>query len=580
MIHAFGFLIFRSFVNRSRSRLRRLKQPKYLIGALFGGLYFAAYLFQFLWFGDRRGAPGRLTMDDSLVAAIGVAALLIMMASAWIFPHARAALVFSEAEIAFLFPAPISRRMLIHFKLLRSQIAILVSVLLLTLFTGRLLVNSEAWMRMIGWWVILSTLSLHFLGASFARTLLLERGFSNGLRRVVVLLLLSVLVAATVFWARRTLVLPAIEHWNDAGEWRVWARVLMETPPLSFLIHPLQLLLGPYLAATPLAFVKAIGPALAILLLHYLWVIRSNVAFEEASLALSQKFAERMAAARQGRVLEAGPKKRQRTPFRLEPMGIAPVAFLWKNLIQAQAALRVRTILLILFPGAVVLFMVSQSGPRGGTFAGIVSFVLGMLYIWSLLIGPQLVRCDLRQDLVAMDVLKLYPLRGWQVVAGEILAPAAILTAVQWALLLLLAGLMVIPLAADGLSAMPAVWLVVAALVAPGWNALALLIPNAAVLLFPGWFHTRADAPQGIEVTGQRLLLLFGQLAIISLTIVPAGVAFAAGFFLMQVLGADAVAPVAGAGLAAVMLGVEVCLGVWLVGRLFDRFDLAMEQGT
>ena len=38
-----------------------------------------------------------------------------------------------------------------------------------------------------------------------------------------------------------------------------------------------------------------------------------------------------------------------------------------------------------------------------------------------------------------MDVLKLFPLRGWQIVAGELLAPTVILTAVQWALLLVLA---------------------------------------------------------------------------------------------------------------------------------------------
>ena len=57
---------------------------------------------------------------------------------AWIIPHQRAALTFTEAEVAFLFPAPISRRALIHFKLLRSQTAILFTTLLLTLVTNRL----------------------------------------------------------------------------------------------------------------------------------------------------------------------------------------------------------------------------------------------------------------------------------------------------------------------------------------------------------------------------------------------------------------------------------------------------------
>src|SRR6185436_8218260 len=113
---------------------------------------------------------------------IGAIILFLLVVSAWIFPHARAALVFTEAEIAFLFPAPVSRCTLVHYKLLKSQLAILFTVLLLTLITGRMFSSSQAWMRVLGWWVILSTLNLHFLGASFARTLLLERGISNWLR--------------------------------------------------------------------------------------------------------------------------------------------------------------------------------------------------------------------------------------------------------------------------------------------------------------------------------------------------------------------------------------------------------------
>ena len=44
------------------------------------------------------------------------------------------------------------------------------------------------------------------------------------------------------------------------------------------------------------------------------------------------------------------------------------------------------------------------------------------------MIGPQLLRQDFRQDLPLADLLKTYPLRGWQLALGELLAPAAILT--------------------------------------------------------------------------------------------------------------------------------------------------------
>ena len=59
------------------------------------------------------------------------------------------------------------------------------SALLLTLFSRRF--GGNLLIHALGWWLILSTLNLHFLGASFARTLLLDRGISNWLRRLLVL---------------------------------------------------------------------------------------------------------------------------------------------------------------------------------------------------------------------------------------------------------------------------------------------------------------------------------------------------------------------------------------------------------
>ena len=202
-----------------------------------------------------------------------------------------------------------------------------------------------------------------------------------------------------------------------------------------------------------------------------------------------------------------------------------------------------------------------------------------MLYVWSLFIGAQMVRCDFRRDLHAMDVLKLFPLRGWQVVIGELLAPVAILTVVQCLLLLLLAVFTALGAGTAGLPKLPPVWLIAATVLTPFWNGLVLLIPNAAVLLFPGWFQTRVDAPQGVEVMGQRLLLVFGQMIVIGVTLVPVAVAFALGFLPLQYAGAEVIAPLVGTVGAALVLTVEIALGIWLVGKLYDRFDLAAEQG-
>ena len=71
------------------------------------------------------------------------------------------------------------------------------------------------------------------------------------------------------------------------------------------------------------------------MLSNYLWVVRSDVAFEEAS----QKLAEKLAAVRSGNWRNAGKKlKQNRAPFKLQSNGPAFMALFWKNLINAGNA--------------------------------------------------------------------------------------------------------------------------------------------------------------------------------------------------------------------------------------------------
>lgn len=141
MISALLYLQYHSLKNRTVMRIKRLRQPKYLVGGLVGGLYFYWYFFRVLFGGAGRGPAVPLLASPenlALYESIGALLLLGIILLAWIIPHQRAALTFTEAEVAFLFPAPIRRRGLIHFKLLCSQVAILFTTLLLTLLTHRL----------------------------------------------------------------------------------------------------------------------------------------------------------------------------------------------------------------------------------------------------------------------------------------------------------------------------------------------------------------------------------------------------------------------------------------------------------
>jgi hypothetical protein len=200
--------------------------------------------------------------------------------------------------------------------------------------------------------------------------------------------------------------------------------------------------------------------------------------------------------------------------------------------------------------------------------------------LWSLLIGPQFLRQDFRQDLALADILKTYPVRGWQLALGELLAPTAALTGLQWALLILVFGLFSQPAAAS--LGWPS-WLGMgfgAALIIPMLNLITLQIPNGAALLFPAWFQAAKGGGVGIEVTGQRLIFMIGQMLVFIVALTPAAALFAGVFFLVKMLLSMAIAIPLASIAAAIVLGAEAAAGVALLGWLFNRFDVSAETAA
>jgi len=584
MIGTFFFLVFHSWKNRLLMRVRRLKQPKYLVGGIFGGLYFCwVYGVQF-FSGTRHfrgsGIPGISSPEMAAwVETIGAAVLALMALTTWIFGNDRAALVFSEAEVAFLFPAPVSRRNLIHFKLLKAQLAILLMIFFLTIFFGRIQGGASAWARALGWWVVLCALTLHGLGASFARSALLDRGFSSWKRRLLILFLLVAVVGSTAWWEMQSL--PPIKAGSlSLEDVKLYTGRILDSGPLPYLLFPFRLLVRPRLAPDIPGFLLALGPALGILFLLYLWVIKSNVAFEEASVDASRQMADRVAAFRANRGrMPSGPAKKKRAPFELRPVGFPLVGVFWKNLIGAGQIFTLRFWVIIAAMTIPAGIAMTATVKTAGVAALLQPFVL-MLVGLSFVVGPQLVRQDFRRDLPMADVLKTYPLRGWQVALGELLAPVVILTGVQW-LGLILCACLPAPFGEHGISFLTrCAFALGLAVIAPGLNFVTLMIPNAAVLLFPGWFQTGKDATQGIEATGQRIIFSIGQMLALAIALVPAVAVFAAAYFLLRlVLGPILPVPIA-AALVAVVLGVEAWFGLQWLGRVFERLDLSLESGA
>jgi hypothetical protein len=580
IVNAVAYLQLTSLRNRIVQRLKRLRQPKYLFAAVVG----VGYLYFFVFRQVLRG-PGqynaRSTSPEFLPVLLSVAALIlfVIVVLGWLLPSKRASLKFSEAETAFLFPAPLTRRMLIHFQLYRSQLSIFLSAFLMSLVFRRSgPFGVAAVMHAAGWWLLLSTMSLHFIGASFTRERLHELGVGNARRRLLIIGVVVLIAAICIFWLRGQVTPPSA---RDVADFRGIARYLGATlamSPVSWLLAPFRVAIEPVFANDARSFWLAFAPAFALLLVHYLWVVRANIAFEEASLEGARRLAERRAARRSGKRGSASPGKPRSAPFKLAPRGFVPIAFLWRNLIALGPFYRLRTWLIAC---AVVLvggrwLAASPNWSNLLDVFGVLAMSLGLASVFA---GPMLMQRGLQQTLEYMDVLKASPLRGWQIVIGELLAPVTVMLGVQ--LLLLLTGAMA-ALAHGGSPWMAGGGFLLAAaavaLIAPPLCGLILCVPFAGLLFFPAWSATMASRQAGIEVAGQRMIFVAAYLLAMAVALIPAVVLGGIVFLLGRWLGTFLIGAVLATLTASAVLVVETIMVVWWLGERVERFDLSSES--
>ena len=556
------YLRFTSMRNGLRSRLLRLRQPKYLVGGIIG----IAYLYFF--FVRPVSAPrGSLPSGVDFLATLelgGAAAVFAFAALSWILPSAPSGLAFTEAEIAMLFPAPLRRRTLIHYRLLSSQFALLFSAVIFGLVSARWNFSGSFLMRTIAWWIVLATLNLHATGASFAIARLLKIGITAWPRRLLVAVIAVAFVGLSWFLSARDLdilELGARGYLAAATEW-----------PLAI---P-KLLVAPFLARDAGAYLWALGPAALVLVAHYAWALFTATEFEEASIASAQKRAARLAAFRSGKSIRGNVTvKRRSEPFSLRGHGRPEIAILWKNLIAGSTFFRPRRLAVV----AILVFIGSRwltSDPDLAPFAAAASTLSIMVIFMTAFFGPHIARHDLRGDLPNADLLKTYPLRGWQIALGQLLAPAFALTSVLW--LALLVAAMTVPerLSVPGMSR--TLLTVGLALLAPAWCTIQLIVMNGLTLLFPAWLQVGPDrGERGFDVLGQRILFMAAQLLVVVIAFVPAALLAAAVVFTGSMIASPQIGAIAATVVVVATLAAEIAVGVIALGAIFERFDMSSE---
>jgi hypothetical protein len=589
MTGALLYLRLTSLRNLVAYRLGRLRQPKYLLGAVFAVAYF--YYFVIRRFGAARGAvalAGAGGPSAGMLAASAICAMLclvavVRIAYAWIWPPEKPGLAFTEAEIAFLFPAPVTRKALIHYRLLSAQFAILFSAVLITVAFNRSgFLGGHRALHAVGWWIMLSTIDLHLNGTNLSLGRLRETSAHFRLWRLAGVAVIAA-YAVAVYLSVAGPVEAFLSDSGSRGGLDGLSGALRGATAAYWLTLPFRIVLGPYLATTYREFAVAIGPALIVLAAHYWWVSTTQARFEEGSIAIAERRAAMRSAAQRGEVLKLGRKpKALPGPFPLPPRGLPEIAFLWKNLLSLRSSLfSRRALFVVLGIGAWAYFGL---GPlmrvRSGDALGFVVLMFcAIIAGYTLILGPQIARQDLRSDLPNADLLKTYPMEGWRLALGELLAPTTILTVILWATIL--------AAAATYDSAGRVEWLTAGvratvagclALAAPMMCLIQLIVPNTVMVLMPAWYQSSRTRGGGIEMFGQRLMFGIVQLLFALLVAVPAaGVAvlvYIASFWVLGISTGVVLATVA----VVFILAAEAAVGLWFLGGRFERFDLSLEN--
>jgi hypothetical protein len=360
--------------------------------------------------------------------------------------------------------------------------------------------------------------------------------------------------------------LPALASLGAAGASALIAaaEAVAAAPLAGMLLRPFRLAMAPLAAGDAADWAAAMGPALLILALHYVWVLRADTAFEEAAAEWSLERARRGP----DRGLPFPRGEASPTLLPLAPAGRPAMALVWKNLAAVFRRRRVRNIALGYGAVAAGIGAASLAGARG------VAHGAGALAItWAglaLLLGPQWVRNDLRRDLRQLDLLRSYPLRGRTVMAAETAASTVSLSLIQ--LGLLTAGWLAFvgERGGDTTLAERTALLAAAMLVLPAVNYVALLLQNGAALLYPAWMSAIGDGAGGVEALGQNLLATVGFTLLLALLLAPPA---AAGAALAYLTGAGPVAVAVGGVAGLALLAVEAGLLARALGRVYDGTD-------
>jgi len=567
MIAATLYVIGCTAKNRLRRRLSRLREPRYAMGAIVGGAYMYFVISSRMRGGRRRPSFGPDAAANPAAAkllafapTLGGVALLLLAAVSAALPMSARPLAFSRSETEFLFPAPVTKRQLLGYRLLRSQSGIFMGAVIFGLLypaqgiAGRLA-------SMLGVFIMLATIRFFSVGVALTQQ---RARMANGRdRQLARLPLLIIVLAAAIVLA------PALRVLLSSGRLDVTALSdqAWSDGPAYWILQPALWLIQPLFATSLGQFRWGLPLAALVCLATLGWVLSGHETFAQMSDGEVDRQEAEPRPTRRGTTYRAGS-----AVWTLAPSGRPEAAFAWKAAQQMFRGVNrrvwIRLTLAIVWMAVVVASIGSARG-----ISQALGIMTTMLAAIAVLMGPQIYRADLRQDLAHLDTLKTWPVRSASVIRGEMLWPVIVVTAVAW----MLGGLALI-LSASTFARSTLAWR--AAVSASAFVMAPILILGqytvhaALTLLFPAWVPSGDSTPRGIDAMGQRMILLGGTMLTLIVALLPAVLVGAILYFaLYKTVGPWFLIPSAIVG--AITTTLEALIATEALGPLYEKLDLA-----
>jgi hypothetical protein len=349
-------------------------------------------------------------------------------------------------------------------------------------------------------------------------------------------------------------------------------RAVSQSGLVRIVLAPFVAVVSPLFAISFPSFFAALGPALLVYGAVLAWVLASDEAVDILA-ETSSDGAERPAAVSQPSY-SARPAA---WPLALHgrPEGI----FIWKAAQQTFRLVDRRVVFQLVATAAWLTFVVILVGQsRGAGFARVVAGFTGGAAVLATILGPQIFRRDMRQDLAKLDVLQTWPVRPAAVVRGEILWPAGVVTVGAWILGTVSLALSASMVSSANVSARLAIGS--AALVfVPALVLAQYTIHNAAALTFPAWIPADGSRPRGVDALGQRLILFGGTFLILLVSLLPAAIVGGLIWLVFyRFAGVWVVVPVS--AIAALIVFIEVFLATEALGPAYESLDMTSVERT